>query len=74
MAANVPELGSTESKVFTKVRKNIAMPLLEIAADPEIDDEDLEVAVEKLIKKNLIKVEKRSDPLKTIVSVNQKYL
>jgi predicted ArsR family transcriptional regulator len=74
MAANIPDLGSTETKVFTKVRKKIAMPLLEIAADPDINDEDLKQAVDKLVEKDLIKVEKRSDPLRAIVSVNQKYL
>jgi hypothetical protein len=50
------------------------MPLLEIAADADLNCEDLQSAVDDLVEKKLVRVQKPADPLKAIVSVNKEYL
>jgi hypothetical protein len=69
-----PSLTENAQTVFKLVRKRVAMPLQEIAAETGIGGSDLKDTVNELEKENRITVKKPDDPLQTIISVSGKYL
>jgi hypothetical protein len=58
-----------EEKVLAEVRKQAAMPLLEIPAVTGVRGADLDKVLEKLQEKQLVEITKSEDPLNAIVAV-----
>ena len=74
MQKPVPSLDEKSNRVFTQVRTQTAMPLLEIAAATGVRGADLEETVKKLAADGLVTVQRLDNPLAAIVSVSGKYL
>lgn len=70
MPAISHSLNLDEEKVFLKVREQVAMPLLEIAATTGVQGDDLDRAIQSLESERMISVQHRNDPFQAIVSVS----
>jgi RIO-like serine/threonine protein kinase len=67
------ELDKPAKDVFTEVRRNKAMPFLEIAAATDIRGDELEQAIKTLADKKLVTLSKPGDLFGSIISISGKY-